>query len=520
MERVNSSDPDEGSFEEQESFEAPMSLSGEMKHLSQMVWPQVMLQTVDMIKWTASIMFIGRTLGKDELAGFSLASLSGNLTGLSIVIGLLSAADTLCPQAFASKSYIDVGKLVTRGFVLCCIVLVPLIPVWLNVDKILLFFGQPATSSLLAKNFLSTYVFAFPGVVFNESALRFYRVQNILKPLVLMKLISTVGHVCLLKVLVDVCNLGFDGVALAHLGSVYLDSFEVVVLFQFFKLHHPDTFPEKINVSYIISTLTDRAATVEFLKLGIPGIFSMSEWWFWETACFLAGKFGTVSLAAHSCAYTLIPLLYMWSNGVSTAIGIRCGELFAQQNVPAAKLIAKYGIIGNLFIVSGIAAAVYMFRGTIIGLFTKDVVVIALTLKIWPYCAVLIAQDGLMAVQMGLLRAMGMQSSMSVRILISLWLFGLPFTYLLSIVFKLELVGIWVAMPIVYFGLNLSLFYAYYTKDWESYAESINGRFKNGGSEIVPFEEPEEGEIAVAKALELVRKSSDDDTVRLIVEET
>jgi hypothetical protein len=34
----------------------------------------------------------------------------------------------------------------------------------------------------------------------------------------------------------------------------------------------------------------------------------MSEWWFWEAVCFMAGEFGTAALAAHRCVLLLLLL--------------------------------------------------------------------------------------------------------------------------------------------------------------------------------------------------------------------
>jgi hypothetical protein len=43
-------------------------------------------------------------------------------------------------------------------------------------------------------------------------------------------------------------------------------------------------------------------------QLGLPGILAMSEWWFWEAVCFMAGEFGTAALAAHRCVLLLLLL--------------------------------------------------------------------------------------------------------------------------------------------------------------------------------------------------------------------
>jgi Na+-driven multidrug efflux pump len=66
------------------------------------------------------LLFVGR-LGKDELAGTSLAVLTANVTGWSVFQGLASALDTLCPQAFGAGLKKAVGLHVQRmaGLMLC-----------------------------------------------------------------------------------------------------------------------------------------------------------------------------------------------------------------------------------------------------------------------------------------------------------------------------------------------------------------------------------------------------------------
>lgn len=41
-------------------------------------------------------------------------------------------------------------------------------------------------------------------------------------------------------------------------------------------------------------------AVREFAWLGVSGVVSMTEWWYWEAAAFVAGRLGPVALAAHS----------------------------------------------------------------------------------------------------------------------------------------------------------------------------------------------------------------------------
>ena len=50
---------------------------------------------------------VGTELGADALAAMSLGNLTGNLTGLSVVFGVLSAMDTLAPQAAGAGVCMD-----------------------------------------------------------------------------------------------------------------------------------------------------------------------------------------------------------------------------------------------------------------------------------------------------------------------------------------------------------------------------------------------------------------------------
>jgi hypothetical protein len=52
---------------------------------------------------------VGLTFGTKELAGFSLGSLTGDLTILAIIMGALTVKDTLMAGAFGSGMYRKVG---------------------------------------------------------------------------------------------------------------------------------------------------------------------------------------------------------------------------------------------------------------------------------------------------------------------------------------------------------------------------------------------------------------------------
>ena len=76
--------------------------------------PNVLIQVFGFMLWMENSMYVGRTLGTTELAAVSLGNMCGNLTGLSLIFGMLSAMDTLAPQAVGSKRFAEVGVLEWR----------------------------------------------------------------------------------------------------------------------------------------------------------------------------------------------------------------------------------------------------------------------------------------------------------------------------------------------------------------------------------------------------------------------
>lgn len=53
---------------------------------------------------------------------------------------------------------------------------------------------------------------------------------------------------------------------------------------------------------------------------------------YWEILAFMAGRLGTVSLAAHSIAYNVTPLCFMVPLGLSIGTSIRVGTLLGEGN--------------------------------------------------------------------------------------------------------------------------------------------------------------------------------------------
>jgi Na+-driven multidrug efflux pump len=92
-------------------------------------FPLVCSYTLQTSLVAITLLFVGR-LGKEELAGVSLACLTANVTGWSVFQGLASALDTLCPQAYGTGLKRAVGLHTQRMSLLLLFISIPIGLFW------------------------------------------------------------------------------------------------------------------------------------------------------------------------------------------------------------------------------------------------------------------------------------------------------------------------------------------------------------------------------------------------------
>lgn len=212
-------------------------------------------------------------------------------------------------------------------------------------------------------------------------------------------------------------------------------------------------------------------------------MLSMSEWWFWEVVACVAGLMGTEALAAHSIAYALVPCLVMVPLGVSIAISVRVGTLLGEGEAAKAKAVASLGLAAGMFLVCTYALMVFSCPEHIINQFApvdKSREVHALTRSIWNWVSCFLLLDGLMILQSGVLRGLGLQLRMSIATFLALWAIGLPAAWLVAITHRGGVLGLWQVLVPSYIVLNVFLALSYLSVDWGKLAGDIKAAAQDG----------------------------------------
>jgi MATE family multidrug resistance protein len=454
----------------------------ELKLLLEISVPTVAVQFSAYFIYPQTASAVGRNLGTEELAGFSLASLTGNLMCLSVIVGALSALDTLMPRAFGVKRYDEVGKLAIRGFLVCILVLlIPIIPLLTCVEHIFDALGQDPVASRLASKWLRTYFVGVPFVLLFRVIQRFLACQQIVLPIAYAGLVGCfLVHPLLLRCVIPA--FGFLASAGAIVTTQFVQAMLVVVYLWIRPVYHIDTW-KGISVE-VIQQAVEPKPMIKFFKLSLGGVVSLSEWWFWEVVCFLAGHMGVVPLCIHTIAYNLIPVFFMIPLGFSIGLSVRMGHLLAEGNVKRAKLIARWCMAFVMLLAITIALAVFYFQGQIVALFTSDEEVIEGCRQIWPKTCIYITMNFCFGINGGILRALGMQWRMAFLIFAVLWCAALPTLVYVLVIRQGGVNAIWTCLPLFYLVLNGLLIYRYVTADWYQVSRDIRKRRSSVSEEI------------------------------------
>ena len=250
-----------------------ISLISEIKLLISIAVPTVALQIFIYIVFTQAAASVGLQLGATNLAGYSLASLTGNVFCLSTIIGSLSATDTLMPRAFGMEQYEEVGRLAIRGFLASLLALLPIfVPLLFFIEPFFLFLGQDPETSKIATKWLHIYLFGVPFVALFRVTQRFLSAQNLVFPMVLG---SFVGSMIVSPLIMDPCvkYFGLKGSAIAIVIIQIVDIGLVLLYLKIFQPHHPLTWT---GVSNLWKDAVKIKPLIQFLNLSFGGVISFT----------------------------------------------------------------------------------------------------------------------------------------------------------------------------------------------------------------------------------------------------
>jgi len=139
-------------------------------------------------------------------------------------MGMGSALDTLCGQAFGAKQYHMLGIHMQRAMLILTLISIPIAILWAFTGQILILLRQDRQIAMEARLYIRWMIPALFGYSVLQCHNRFLKSQRIVLPLMLSSGVTTLLHILVCWILVYKCGLGDKGAALANSISYWINA--------------------------------------------------------------------------------------------------------------------------------------------------------------------------------------------------------------------------------------------------------------------------------------------------------
>ncbi|WOE33172.1 MULTISPECIES: MATE family efflux transporter [unclassified Acinetobacter] len=183
------------------------------------------------------------------------------------------------------------------------------------------------------------------------------------------------------------------------------------------------------------------------LKLGFPiGLAIFFEVSLFSTAAIVLSPLGEVTIAAHQIAISLTTILFMIPMSLAIALTIRIGIHFGEKNSAAIRKVQILGLITATILALISMTFLWLFRPTIIALYTQDydVAIIAMHLILFAIAYQLI--DAWQVSAAGCLRGMQDTKGPMWITMIAYWMIAFPLGIYLVRYTDLGAAGVWIGL--------------------------------------------------------------------------
>ncbi|GMH09475.1 hypothetical protein Nepgr_011316 [Nepenthes gracilis] len=411
-------------------------ISSELKKQRGIAIPLMAMNLTWFAKIAITTSFLGR-LGELQLAGGTLGSTFANVTGFSVLNGLCGAMEPICGQAYGAKNFKLLHKTFFMTTFLLLLVTLPISFLWLNVDRILLHFGQQKDMVAIAKSYLFYLLPDLVATSFLCPLKAYLSCQGITIPTMLCSSLGLVFHIPI-NILLSRIR-GLEGVSMA----VWITDIMVVILL----------------AAYVIIMETSKGGAwkeggwldqgindwISLLRLSGPCcLTSCLEWWCYEILVLVTGCLANSRQAVSVLAivlnfdYLLYSVMLSLATSASTRVSNELGANRADLAYRAALVSLATG-----FLLGCLGALVMVASRGVWGLlFSHDMGVIRMVRKMMVLMALIETLNFPLVVSGGIIRGtarprLGMYANVA-----GFYLLALPLGVALAFTARLGLGGL------------------------------------------------------------------------------
>ncbi|KAL8105749.1 hypothetical protein AgCh_029517 [Apium graveolens] len=292
----------------------------EMKLLTYLAAPAVAVYMINYLMSMSTQIFCGH-LGNLELAAASLGNTGIQVFAYGLMLGMGSAVETLCGQAYGASKFELLGIYLQRSAVLLTATGVLLSFAYIFSKPLLIVLGESADISAAAALFVYGLIPQIFAYALNFPIQKFLQAQSIVAPSAYISTVTLVLHLIISYFAVYKIGLGLLGASLTLSLSWW-----IIVVAQFVYI---------VKSERCKHTWTGFSLTGAFS--GLPAFFRLSaasavmlclETWYFQILVLLAGLLENPELALDSLSVcmTISGWVFMISVGFNAAASVRVGN--------------------------------------------------------------------------------------------------------------------------------------------------------------------------------------------------
>ncbi|XP_058079492.1 protein DETOXIFICATION 21-like isoform X2 [Magnolia sinica] len=398
--------------------------------------------------------FIGH-IGSTELAAFALVSTVLLRFGNGILLGMASALETLCGQAYGAKQYHMLGIYLQRSWIVLVTCAFFILPIFIFTAPILRLLGQADDIAAMAGTISLWFIPVIFSYVFSFTLQMYLQAQSKNIIIAYLAAITLVIHVLLSWVMAIKLRLGVAGV----MGSMILANWIPIVGQMAFVVCGgcPDTWN-----GFSMLAFRDLWPVV---KLSLSsGAMLCLELWYNTILVLLTGHMKNAEIAIDSLSICLNINGWemMISLGFLAAASVRVSNELGRGNAKAAKFSVIVTVATSLSIGLVLFTMFMLFRGKISYVFTNSPEVSRAVAYLSPLLSFSILLNSVQPVLSGVAVGAGWQSVVAYVNLTCYYLIGIPVGVVLgyaigfqvkpgcSILWKSDCLATWIFMKATY----------------------------------------------------------------------
>lgn len=447
----------------------------ESKLLWILSWASIVVSICNYMLSFVTLTFSGH-LGALDLAGASIAVVGAQGLAYGIMLGMASAVQTVCGQAYGAKQYGTMGIICQRAIILHLGMAILLTFLYVYFGELLKIIGQAEDIAEKGQIFARGMIPQLYAFSISCPLQRFLQAQNIVNPLAYMSLSVFLVHIFLSWLVVFHFDFGLLGAAL----TLSLSWWFLVILQGLYILLSPSCK----NTWTGFSMRAVHGMWPYFKLTFASAVMLCLEIWYVQGLVLISGFLSNPTIALDSLSICLN--YWTWDIefmlGLSAAVSVRVSNELGAGHPMVAKFSVIVVNMTTILISVVFSAIVLVFRVGLSELFTSDEEVIEAVSNLTPLLAISVFLNGVQPILSGVAIGSGWQGLVAYVNLTTYYIIGLPIGCVLGFKTSLGAAGIWWGMIIGVILQTATLIVITARTNWNAEAAKAIGRLKNSAN--------------------------------------